>query len=257
MDRNPYKRSLSGEIRRVPDLSPDEREEMLSLLAHYFENVSRTTFERDLSEKEWCILLTDGSGRIKGFSTMMLMRVEGLPVAAVYSGDTIIAREHWGESLLSKLWSRHAFALADMVRREEPGTRVYWFLVSSGYKTYRFLSTFFREFHPMHDRPAPPEARRVMDVLARARFPEEYDPERGVVRPMEAAPLRHGVAEITGRLSDPHVAFFAAANPGHARGEELVCLTELVPGNLTPAGCRMLGDGADTMRDRGKSEGGT
>jgi hypothetical protein len=45
------------------------------------------------------------------------------------------------------------------------------------------------------------------------------------------------VAEIEEqRLDDPHVAYFAAANPGHRQGDELACLTRLDPANLTPAG---------------------
>lgn len=210
------------------------------MMGRYFANVSRTVFERDLSEKEWCILLTDASGRVRGFSTMMLVRaeVDGRSIAAVYSGDTIVDREHWGESILSRLWSGQAFDLASRLP-EEP---VYWFLLSSGYKTYRFLTTFFEEFYPTHRRETPPEARRVMEAMAQAKFPGRFDREAGVVRPENAAPLRAGVADVTEkRLADPHVAYFVCANPGYARGDELVCLTELATENLTPAGRRMLG----------------
>ena len=42
------------------------------------------------------------------------------------------------------------------------------------------------------------------------------------------------------RLRDPQVAFFARMNPGHARGDELACLTELSRANLTRAGQRMV-----------------
>jgi hypothetical protein len=233
-------RDLTGEVRPVENLTSGERGEMFSLMRRYFANVSRTVFERDLSEKEWCILLTDASGRVKGFSTMMLVRaeVDGRPVAAVYSGDTIVDREHWGESILSRLWSGQAFDLASRLP-EEP---IYWFLLSSGYKTYRFLTTFFEEFYPTHERETPPEVKRVMEALASARFPDRFDSEAGVVHPENAAPLRPGVADVTDRrLADPHVAFFVRANPGHARGDELVCLTELATENLTPAGRRMLG----------------
>ena len=232
--------SLSGEVRPVARLSSREREEMFSLMERYFSNVSRAVFERDLSEKEWCILLTDDSGRVKGFSTMMLVRsvVDGRPVAAVYSGDTIVDREHWGESVLSRLWSRHAFDLASGT----PEERVYWFLLSSGYKTYRFLTTFFKEFYPTYERQTPPGEKRVMHVLAHSRFPGRFDSDAGVVRPEYSAPLRFGVAEVTDRrLADPHVAFFVSANPGYARGDELVCITRLAKENLTPAGRRMLG----------------
>ncbi len=62
-----------------------------------------------------------------------------------------------------------------------------------------------------------------------------------MVRLAHATPLRPGVAELESRhLRDPHVAYFTAANPGHARGDELACLTEVHPSNLTPAGRRML-----------------
>jgi hypothetical protein len=41
-------------------------------------------------------------------------------------------------------------------------------------------------------------------------------------------------------LRDPHVAFFAEHNPGHANGDELVCLTQIHPDNFTAAGHRMM-----------------
>jgi hypothetical protein len=88
--------------------------------------------------------------------------------------------------------------------------------------------------------------RRILDALAMAKFGAAYDATRGVVRLPGATPLRHGVAEITPRrLRDPHVAFFVAANPGHARGDELACLVRVTPDNVTRAGRRMLGLAAD------------
>jgi hypothetical protein len=62
------------------------------------------------------------------------------------------------------------------------------------------------------------------------------------VRFPEPTPLRSGLAELKpARLRDPHVAFFVRANPGHARGDELACLSEIEYHNLTPAGGRMVG----------------
>jgi hypothetical protein len=119
---------------------------------------------------------------------------------------------------------------------------VYWLLISSGYKTYRFLPVFFREFYPTYERPTPPAIKRRLDALAQLKFPSEYDPHRGVVRLTASAPLRAGVADVTEqRLRDPHVAFFVQANPGHVYGHELACLTELTQANLTAAGRRMIG----------------
>jgi hypothetical protein len=214
---------------------------MYTLLVGYFANVTRPHFEADLAEKESVILLADmASGQIQGFSTLMQLRVtvDGQPLVAFFSGDTIIHHDYWGEAELPRLWGRHVFSLAEAM----PQTRAYWFLISSGYKTYRFLPVFFREFYPTYVRPTPPATKRIIDALACAKFPGEYDSGRGIIRFAQAAPLRPGVAEITDRrLKDLHVAFFASANPGHAQGDQLPCLVELTRSNLTAAGWRMLG----------------
>lgn len=231
---------LAGCVRRVTELTSIERDRMYALLAHYFVNVTWRQFARDLAEKEWVILLTDAAGQIQGFSTLMRLRtvVDDEPVVAFFSGDTIIHSDYWGETVLPRLWGRHVFRLAESMQ----DARVYWFLISSGYKTYRFLPVFFREFYPTCERPTPPAIQRRLDALAQLKFPGEYDPGRGVVRLAAATPLRSGVAEITEqRLKDPHVAFFMVANPGYVRGDELACLTELTPANLTAAGRRMIG----------------
>lgn len=231
---------LVGEVRRVDALDPRDRNAMFDLLEVYFAHVTEASFDKDLGEKESVVLLRDADGCVRGFSTLMRMdlRVGDERVTALFSGDTIVDREFWGASTLSRVWSRHAFTVA----RSIAGARVYWFLICSGYKTYRFLPVFFREFYPTYTRPTPDRERRIMEALAIDKFPNEYDRARGVVRLAEPAPLVAGVADVTEqRLRDPHVAFFAAANPGHAAGDELVCLTELAPANLTVAGRRMVG----------------
>lgn len=231
---------LTGRVQRPPELTSTECSRMYALLADYFANVTRPHFEADLAEKEWVILLTDtATGQIQGFSTLMRLSatVDEQPIVAFFSGDTIIHPDYWGEAELPRLWGRHVFSLAETM----PEARVYWFLISSGYKTYRFLPVFFREFYPTYRCPTPPAVKRVIDALARIKFPSEYDPDRGVIRFAEAVPLRPGVAEVTARrLKDPHVAFFVAANPGHAHGDQLPCLVELTRTNLTAAGRRML-----------------
>ncbi len=235
---------LSGIVRAVEDLAPDEHERLYILLTRYFANVTRMQFEQDLAEKDRVILLTDGlTGQIQGFSTLMQLHilVDDRPVVAFFSGDTIVERAYWGESVLSRSWARHVFQQAGQIRRAVPETGVYWFLICSGYKTYRFMPTFFREFYPAYDRPTPSVVKRTLDRLAWLKFPSEYDAERGVVRLRQATPLRPEVAAVTEHLlANPHVAFFVAANPGHVDGDELACLTEIIPENLTPAGRRML-----------------
>lgn len=225
--------SLRCEVTPREALSPRERDEMFALLASYFDGVDRAVFERDLAEKEWVILLRDREGRVDGFSTLMRMDIGGAMV--FFSGDTIVARHRWGTYDLPRMWARHVFSFADAQRD------VFWFLISSGYRTYRYLPLFFRRFAPAFDRDTPADEQALLDRIAREKFGAAYDPATGVVRLATPAPLRAGISDPGTRVErDPHVRFFVEANPNHAAGDELACLVRVRRDNLTPAGQRMI-----------------
>lgn len=229
---------LESVATRRAELSADERVEMRTLLATYFEGVTPEQFSRDLEAKDW-VLRVFSAGRLVGFSTLALgeATVGGRAVNVVYSGDTIMAPEAWRSTVLARGW-------IGLVRRacaELPVRPCYWLLLSSGFRTYRFLPVFWREFWPRYDAEMPAEVRAMRDELARGRFGGAYDGKAGVVRFGEPQRLRAELAEVpAGRLRDAHVAFFLARNPGHAAGDELVCLTELGDENLTVAGRRVV-----------------
>jgi|HubBroStandDraft_6_1064221.scaffolds.fasta_scaffold00094_3 hypothetical protein len=238
-------RRLAGSVVARANLTLAERDEMYALLLAYFVGTSRAQFEADLAEKEAAILLRDvETSQIQGFSTLMRIatRVDAREIVAFFSGDTIVAQQYWGESELSRLWSRTVFAEADRILANTPGARVYWFLICSGYKTWRFLPVFFREFYPNADTPTPPHLKNILDALGARKFGDQYNPLTGVVRLRSATPLRSGVADVTEhRLRDPRIAFFTKMNPGHLLGDELACLTQISRSNLTRAGERMVG----------------
>lgn len=223
-------------------LTPSRRDEMFELMVRHYENVYRTTFLADLAEKQWSILLVDpATDRLCGFSTQMLLEteVDGAPVRALFSGDTIVAREHWGDPALAGAFGRLSLSLMDRYA----GADLYWFLISKGYKTYRFLPLFFREFYPRYDIPTPQWIEQLIDALAWQKFPRSYDAAAGLVRADGIKDrLRPGVADLTTeRLRDPHVRFFAQRNPGHGCGEELCCLAPLTRDNFTRAAWRVIG----------------
>jgi hypothetical protein len=235
---------LTGSVAPRASLTIADRDRMYDLLSTYFAGTTRDRFEADLQEKESVVLLRGIRGRIEGFSTYMRIQipVNGQDIVAFFSGDTIVDREHWGETILSRLWSQTVFAEADHIVAKRPDAHVYWFLICSGYKTFRFLPVFFREFYPHPNAATPPDVRSILNALALRKFGPHYDPDSGIVRLPHATPLRHGVAEVTEhRLRDPLVTFFAAMNPRHTEGDELACLTRICRSNLTRAGERMVG----------------
>lgn len=232
--------SLTSTVAARTDLTPADIQFMFSVFSECFEGTTLDIFQRDLSGKNWVILLKDGeSGELEGFSTLALYETtfNGKPLSVVYSGDTIIRPAYWGTPELPRSWIRTVLEKsADM---PQP---LYWLLISSGYKTYRFLTVFYKEFYPCYQQPTPPELQALMDHLAAQRFGADYHPDLGIARFTKGAtPLRDGVAEVTDeRLHDPHVAFYVRRNPGHIHGDELVCLTRVHLDNLTAAGKRVL-----------------
>jgi hypothetical protein len=217
---------------------------MYALLREYFTGTDPLRFENDLQEKDSVFLLRDASdARIRGFSTLMRLRasIGGREIVAFFSGDTIVDRDYWGETALSRIWGRTVFAEADRILRSEPETTIYWYLICSGYKTWRFLPVFFREYYPHPANATPSRVQHILDTLGSAKFGDQYLPGSGIVRFRDATPLRGGIASLTDeRLRDPQVAFFARMNPGHADGDELACLAELSRANLTRAAQRMI-----------------
>lgn len=221
-----------------PDLTDQQRASMFQLLAHHFEGVTREQFARDLAEKNLALLL-QRDDRLVGFSTQLAYTTEfeGESVNVIYSGDTIVAPEAWGTTALPRAWVAGVNAL----RATLPPGRCFWLLLTSGFRTYRFLPVFWREFFPRFDQTTPPETERLLQQLAGERFGAQFDSTAGVVRFTNPQRLCAGLEHVpAGREQDPHTLFFLARNPGYTTGDELVCLTELCQENLTAAGRRMM-----------------
>ncbi|MBG7609704.1 MAG: hypothetical protein IZT55_02440 [Anaerolineae bacterium] len=213
--------------------------EMYTLFQKYYDLTTFENFTHDLNNKNWVIVIKCvESQQIIGFSTLAFFEsnVKNKPIGVLYSGDTIIDKKYWGTPELPKNWIKTVLS----VGKEYPEP-LYWLLISSGYKTYRFLSVFYKEFYPCYDKATPKDSQSIMNQLAKERFGEDYYQSLGIVRfSTGATPLKAGIADVKpNRLQDEHVKFFLEKNPGHINGDELVCLTVIHQNNFTPAGKRM------------------
>jgi hypothetical protein len=223
-------------------LRPAQRDGMFALFSRHFDGVTRVQFERDLEDKDW-IIEVKRNERLVGFTTLRVTtsHLENAPITAIYSGDTIVSPEAWGTPALARAW----IAGVNHLRAAFPGRRCFWLLLTSGFRTYRFLPVFWREFFPRVDRQAPTAINTLLNQLAREGYGPLYDSTAGVVRFPNPQRLRGPLALVPdGRVRDPNVAFFLARNPGHQCGDELACITEIGETNLTAAGRRMVGSSA-------------
>lgn len=225
---------VSVSVEAQSRISVSLADEMYELFSRYFEDHERSVFDADLAGKDRIILLRAGA-ELVGFSTMAITRERYAheDIMVLYSGDTVIDREHWGSGQLEM-----AFLTTALEIREESGLPLYWLLICSGYRTYRYLSSFMKEYWPRWDQPTPASAQEMLDFLAERRFGMAY--RDGIVR-LDGGRLRAQVSPIDdNRMRQPHVAFFAQINPGHIEGHELVCITRFEPDNLSRSGSRVL-----------------
>jgi Acetyltransferase (GNAT) domain len=231
---------IVGETRRVSDLTPDELRACFELLQRLFLGVTWKGFVRDLEEKDDVMFLRDAdTGAIAGFSTLTELEIDvaGKPVPVVFSGDTAVLPEYRTSFALGQELARHFHH----AHERNPGRRVSYVLISKGWRTYRIMPFFFREFFPRHDAQTPPFERALIDAFGESRYPDRYD--EGVIRSAaERAPrVRPDSLDADPARSDPHTDFFLRANSRYLEGEELVCAARIHPTNYTGRLRRLLG----------------
>lgn len=205
---------------------------MYDLYIQYYDGTSWEIFYGDLKNKDFVIILRDDQHQLKGFSTLALLEFEfnGQPRRALFSGDTIIHNDYWGEQTLPMAWCR----LAGRVKAQKPDLPLYWFLIVKGYRTYRYLPVFGEKFYPTWRYPTPPEHQALMDYLAGEKFGEHYSPNNGLVKfPTSRGHLREQWAEIKDNFREkPDIKYFLERNPEYYKGHELVCFAEITESNM-------------------------
>lgn len=228
---------MIGKLLPREALSAEDVSEMFALFGNFFEGVSERRFRADLDEKQWIIRFTRGTV-LCGFSSLKFSRHvhREKAIAVLSSGDTIMAPEGRSTTVLARTWIDAVNQLRNCY--DEPD--LVWLLLVSGFRTYRLLPVFWREFYPCYERSTPVGVQEQMHSVASALFGPQYSPAEGVVRfqePQVLRPEHNGIPES--RRDDPHVNFFVSRNPSHSEGDELVCWARLSHENLTQAGARM------------------
>jgi hypothetical protein len=230
---------MRSQLIPVAALGLCDLEAMYRLLSQHFEQVTWQVFQTDLAGKNWVLLLEDeASQTLKGFSTLWLHQITlaGETVSVVYSGDTIIDPSAWSSAVLPRVWMR----AVNLLHQHNAHQRLFWLLICSGFRTYRFLPLFWKTFYPRYDEETPTDMAALLTRLAQDYYGDRYQADTGIVRFDHPQVLRQGLIEIpAGRQSNPHIQFFQSQNPGYLHGDELVCLTEICYDNLTRAGQRM------------------
>ena len=213
---------MKSKIVAVENIKPTQIERLYLVFDSLYDNVSREEFERDLLDKDYIVLLFADS-EIVGFSTIKVYREKG--IHTIFSGDTAILKKYWGNKRLQIAFSR--FLLTWMITH--PFTRVYWLLISKGYKTYLLLANNISDFAPSIKRALTPDEKDIAYKILEKKYDEHLDRARGLL--VFNRPSCHVKGEICSiapdDLANRHIQFFAEKNPNHARGDELICLAQV------------------------------
>jgi hypothetical protein len=234
-------RRLTSQVLPVQEIDADFTAKLYLLFAAHYDHVTLDRFEADLAEKDFIVVLRDAeNGEPRGFSTQQVLRmqIDGAPVRALFSGDTIIDPDYWGEQELVRGWCR---VVGQLLVDDDPSP-LYWLLISKGFRTYLYLPVFYREFWPRHDQATPASMQRIIDGLANRKWPQYYDSSSGLLKfPSSLGQLKSGIADVpAARADDPHVKFFLERNPTYREGTELVCLAPISLENTKSIGRRLI-----------------
>ncbi|MCH5208732.1 MAG: hypothetical protein J1F04_07580 [Oscillospiraceae bacterium] len=228
---------MKGLIKPIGEYSETDISAMFGLMSEFYDNMDEAVFRRDFADKDYCLALYEAE-KIVGFTTQKLLtiNVENKEIHGIFSGDTIIHKDHWGDIELFRVWAKFWFEYA------EKYDEFYWFLICKGYKTYRIMPLFWSEYYPNFRTPTPEYEQKIIRTYASSLYPEDYNPETGVIEYRHTKDkLRAGVADAdTSKMKNKDVAFFCRANPGHAEGNDLACLAKIDRACLRPRAPEIL-----------------
>lgn len=223
-------------LKPVRKVIPRERldvqqiDRMFYLMDTYYTNIRFEDFHNDLQSKTAVIcLFNPNDNQLVGFSTLKeyFHLFESKELLILFSGDTILEKEFWGSQELALGFGDYMLHLM----KTYPLHDIYWLLISKGFRTYKYLPAFFKEYYPNPVKETPLFYRNLMHSLAHQAFPDRYDEKSGVIKMTDGPFLKeqyHPQLKKGGRTEK----FFYQHNPGYIHGDELVCITELKAENI-------------------------
>ena len=225
---------IINQTKKIASCSEGEIETCYQLLCRGFLDINRDDFIRDFQEKDAVILLRKdrSEGEIVGFSTLMVLTLTllGEEIKGVFSGDTFVLPEYRGSTGLGVGLGQYFVETYEQFPRH----KVYYILMSKGWRTYKILPFFFKEFAPHYEISTSTSEKALIDAFGKTKYPHYYQPETGLIQfGQSAARLRPESVDAVPMKMDEHIRFFLQRNPGYLQGDELVCVARVVPENAT------------------------
>lgn len=226
-----FAKNIKANYCLAADLTSAEKSAMFQLMQASYDFVESESFENDLADKDYVVLLKDENKQIQGF-TSFAINPKGFfhrEYNIVYSGDTVISPAFWGSQELVRAYCH----LCGFLLGEYSNKELYWYLLSKGHRTYMYLPLFFKNYYPRINM-ADPVMRRVVNECSSYLFADSWQPSLGtIVFSDKRGQLKPKIAQATfEKKNKPLVNFFLQKNPDFSQGTELACLTRISMNNI-------------------------
>jgi hypothetical protein len=214
---------------------------LYTLFSKYYDNSDFSVFEKDFYKKSDVIILKDIDDKIYGFSTIEIINIniENSEKIVLFSGDTIIDKNYWAKNDLHIVFGKYLLKLLEIYKENE----IFWLLISKGYRTYKYLPLYFKNFFPDYKKESLTNIEnKILDTVLENKFGKYYDKENKIVRfydKKDRLKKEFAVVEKE-KLNDKYIEFFIKKNPFYYNGEELCCICQICFDNFTNAAKRVL-----------------
>ncbi len=210
-------------------------------LTHQYYDTDREYAEAELRRHQRLALFRSADDHsLVGMASLDILNTtfRGARVAAIFTSHVLLQEAWRGQHLIQKLGLRMFLE----TRLRHPLHSIYWFFDTFSYKSYLLMPRNFRDFWPRYDLPTPEFERALIAHLASQVHGPAWRPGRGVAVRSGRKRLRASTAPLAIAPGiDPHMDFYARANPGHAEGDMLVCLCPLTLRNWISVARKALG----------------
>jgi hypothetical protein len=209
---------------KAEHISVKEIREMFKVFCRYYENTSLEQFMTDFGKKAGAFVIRRKvDDAIVGFSTMGIyyLTVDGRKIRGIFSGDTILEKEYWGNRAMNAAFVKRL--LWEAIK--DPFTPQYWFLISKGYKTFLLLTRNFPDYYP-HPEHENAHLKHIVASYCDELYLGYLNRDRMVLDFGEGYNcLKNEVTPITDKQrQEADIAFFEKCNPDWERGTELPCV---------------------------------
>lgn len=216
---------------RPARLTPTRVEEIWQFL-NRFSFRPRESFDQALASLERVSTLRDAHGDMQGLVGTRFSdhRVQGRRAGVLFIHWAVMAPAHRGGLTLFRLIVSEILA----AKLRHPLRRLYMMFGATTFKSYLALARRGAPLWPSRRAPWPAWERALVEAAMDDLGNPNWDSGAGIVRRDGEIGFYEGVThEAPKDLTDPDLRFYLEANPGHIKGDMLLCL---VPVSLSAIG---------------------